>query len=177
MNKKRFRISDLKLVRRADPQDVPYVKVGATVWLRSGSPPMTVAEVEAGKATVSWEYDGEKASGAFPVECLTVAPAGSARPRMIAKIAAGCFRQWKAGQTNDDHYNDSEYLWWLKAEDIIAEWGFAPKECDQAWKDFLDRHKGRYPGGNWQPVEKAFLDSLPNAKLSREGDNQQPNTP
>ena len=91
-------------------------------------------------------------------------PTGSPRARMLALTAAGCFYQWRAGMSysEDGTYNDSEYLHWLRAEKIAQRWGFTIEECQQAWRDFLDRHKGRYPGGNWQPVERAYLDSLEN---------------
>lgn len=95
-------------------------------------------------------------------------PPGSPRSRMLALTAAGCSFQWEPGlsHSGDGTYNDSAYLHWLLAEEICAKWGFTYEECRRAWMDFLDRHKGRYPGGNWQPVEKAYLDSLENVEDS-----------
>jgi len=94
--------------------------------------------------------------------CL--AASGSPRARMLALTAAGCSFQWEPGLSHggDGTYNDSAYIHWLRAEKICETWGFSYDECKQAWQDFRDRHKDRYPSGNWQPVEQAYLDSLEN---------------
>lgn len=116
------------------------------------------------ESAITERYGGDLSSLATP-SC-------SPRDRMIALTATGCFRQWQPAQNEDGQYNDSAYLWWIVAEDIMDAWGFTGEECDQAWKDFLARHKGRYPGGNWQPVEKAFLDSLENKQLTTLAENK-----
>ncbi len=74
MNRKIFKASDLKIIADADPADIPYIVEGATVWLRSGSPPMTVVERHGDRAVTSWDEGGMKSSGSFPVACLTPEP-------------------------------------------------------------------------------------------------------
>lgn len=69
-----FKASDLVLVLRANPDDAAYIVEGATVWLRSGSPPMVVDERSGDVAVTSWKDGGEAQSASFPVACLTPEP-------------------------------------------------------------------------------------------------------
>jgi len=67
----KFKEADLELVSRADPADIPFIVEGATVWLRSGSPPMHVLELRGTNAVVTWE---DTYTDTIPVACLTPEP-------------------------------------------------------------------------------------------------------
>lgn len=83
------------------------------------------------------------------------------KERQLAKQSAGCFLNWKPGLSDDgETYNDSHYIWFLAFLKIEEAWGFSEEECDKAWQDFLYRHRGSYPNGNWREKEKEYLDSL-----------------
>ena len=112
-------------------------------------------------------------------EASLSAPAGSPRRRMLALTAAGCFLNWIPGERAGGGLNDSNYIWFVRGEELCEAWGFSYEQADQAWANFLLRHRGNYPGGDWIKIERAYLDSLENvehrcaAKPTQQGDENQ----
>ena len=61
----------MELHSRANPDDVRYVTPGATMWLRSGSPTLTVLSIQSDQADVSWISLNGIRRRELPIACLT----------------------------------------------------------------------------------------------------------
>lgn len=49
-----FKANELKLIAKAPPPDFPPLGIGDICYLNSGSPPLTVVDVDENQVTISW---------------------------------------------------------------------------------------------------------------------------
>jgi hypothetical protein len=73
--------------------------------------------------------------------------------RYLQVMEAGCHKNWRPTNGRCD-----EYIHWLKWEQMSGELDISPEEADIAWNGFLNRHKEKYPGKDWQKDELSYME-------------------
>lgn len=70
MHSGRFRISDLRLVGRPPPPDVPPLAMGERCRLNSGGPALLVVDVNGDDLTLSWQHEETVSETVLPRCCV-----------------------------------------------------------------------------------------------------------